>query len=187
MSELVTITEFANRLGVSKQAVSRAIERERIHKTPSGKIDYDSQSIAWEANRAVEKDHMSRGSSTGGNVKKDSKEYQEYLKINKALDAKLKELKIKEIEGQLISKQNLQKRYFPKLALIKSHLMSIPARHSHTLASLLIRHIEKISKSKVTRKVLDKIDPQQLARDIGEILDSDIRKLLKETEDARSP
>ncbi len=103
------------------------------------------------------------------------------------MDYKLKELKLKELEGEVISKENLQKRYAPKLTLIKSHLMTLPARHSHALASLLIRHIEKISKAKPVRKATSKIDPQQLAREISEIFDSDIRRLLKETEDARSP
>ncbi len=183
MSDLVTLTEFANRLGVSKQAVSNAIGRGRIHKTPSGKIDYDSQSIAWETNRSVEKDHMSRGSSTGGGQAKDGT-YQKLLAANKQMDYKLKELKLRELEGEVISKENLQKRLLPKLTLIKSHMMTLPARHSHTLASLLIRHIEKISKAKTIHKILAKIDEQQLSRDIGEILDSDLRKLLKEISNA---
>lgn len=187
MPELITITEFARRLGVSKQAVSKAIERNRIQKTASGKIDYDSQVIAWEANRSVEKDHMSRGSSTGGGQVAKDGTYQKLLAANKQMDYKLKELKLRELEGELISKEELQKRYAPKLAMIKTHIMSLPARHSHALAAMLIRHIEKISKAKLVRKTTNKIDPQQLAREISEIFDSDVRKILKETEDARSP
>ncbi len=96
------------------------------------------------------------------------------------MDYLIKELKYKELQGELISKENLQKRYAPKLTLIKSHMLSIPVRHSHALASLLIRHIEKISKAKTIHKVLSKIDEQQLAREIADIMDSDIRRLLKE-------
>ncbi len=40
---------------------------------------------------------------------------------------------------------------------------------------------EKISKAKPVRRAASKIDEQQLAREISEILDSDIRRLLKET------
>jgi len=39
---------------------------------------------------------------------------------------------------------------------------------------------EKISKAKPVLKALAKIDVQQLAREIAEALDSDIRKLLQE-------
>ncbi len=157
MSELVTITEFANRLGVSKQAVSRAIDRERIHKTPSGKIDYDSQSIAWEANRSIEKDHMSRGSSTGGGQAKDGT-YQKLLAANKQMDYKLKELKLKEMEGEIISKENLHRRLPPKLTLIKPHMITLPARQSHTFASLLIRHIAKSSTAKTSHNIVSKME-----------------------------
>ncbi len=160
--------------------IVKALHSGRIKRTPSGKIDYDSQSIAWEANRRLEKDHRSRGIGTGGNQAKDST-YQKLLAANKQMDYKLKELKFKELEGLVISKENIQKRFFPKIALIKSHLMSMPARHSYTLAAMLIRHVEKISKAKTINKVLSKIDERQLAREIGEILDSDIRRLLKET------
>jgi len=184
MAELVTLTEFARRVNVSKQAVSKAIERGRIQKTASGKIDYDSQVIAWEQNRRLEKDHRSRGSSTGDNQSKDGT-YQKLLAANKQMDYKLKELKLKEKQEELISKENLKKKYLPMLALIKNHIMSLPARHAYTLATLLIRHIERKSKNvKYIAGLLKKIDEQQLAREIGESLDSDCRKLMKEIANA---
>jgi len=177
MAELITLTEFAKRLDVSKQAISKAIERGRIQKTPSGKIDYDSQSIAWEANRAVEKDHRSRGMTESKGTRE---KYQEAQLLSKFYESKIRELRYKELEGELISKESLQKRLLPKLTLIKSHMMTLPARHSHTLASRLIRNAEKLSKAKSFHRILAKMDEQQLARDIGEILDSDVRKLMKE-------
>ncbi len=180
MGELISQSEFARRIGVSQPMVNKALRSGRIQKTASGKIDYDSQSIAWEQNRRLEKDHRSRGIGAGGNQAKDST-YQKLLAANKQMDYKLKELKFKELEGLVISKENIQKRFFPRIALIKNHLMSMPARHSYTLAAMLIRHIGKISKAKTIQKVLAKIDERQLAREISEILDSDIRRLLKET------
>ena len=185
MSELISQSEFARRIGVSQPMVNKALRSGRIQKTASGKIDYDSQRIAWEQNRRLEKDHMSRGSSTGGGKAKDS-DYQKVLTACKYYESKIRELKYKELEGLVISKENIQKRYFPKLALIKSHLMTLPARHSYTLAAMLIRHVEKISKAKTVRRVLSKIDERQLAREISEILDSDIRRLLKETSAAEN-
>ncbi len=179
MSELVSQSEFARRIGVSQPMVNKGIRSGRIQKTASGKIDWASQSIAWEANRRVEKDHRSRGIGAGGNQAKDGT-YQKLLAANKQMDYKLKELKLRELEGEVISKENLQKRYAPKLTLIKTHMMSIPARHAHTLAAILIRHVEKISKAKPVRRALSRVDERQLARDISEVLDSDIRRLLKE-------
>ncbi len=183
MPELISQSEFARRMGVSRQVVNKAIGTGRIIKTPSGKIDWASQSIAWAQNRHPEKDHQSRGMGAGKNQVKDNT-YQKLLAANKQIDYKLKELKFKEKEGDLISKENLQKRLLPKLTLIKSHMMTLPARHAHTLASILIRHIEKLSKAKAIHKVLDKIDSQQLAREISESMDSDLRKFLKEISDA---
>jgi len=179
MSELISQSEFARRIGVSQPMVNKALRSGRIKRTASGKIDYDSQSIAWERNRRIEKDHRSRGVGAGGNQAKDST-YQKLLAANKQMDYKLKELKLRELEGEVISKENIQKQLGPKLALIKNHLMTLHVRHSYNLAAMLIRHIEKISKSKLTKKVLSKIDEQQLAREIAETLDSDIRRLLRE-------
>ncbi|MBW8003293.1 MAG: hypothetical protein FVQ80_14980 [Planctomycetes bacterium] len=180
MAELITLTEFGRRMGVSQPMISKAVGSGRIQKTASGKIDWDSQSIAWEQNRRVEKDHQSRGSSTGGGQVVKGSDYQKVLTACKYYESKIRELKFKEMEGNVLSKESIQKYFSPKLALIKSHMMSIPARHSYTLSAMLIRHVEKISKAKTVLKVLSKIDEQQLAREIGEMLDSDIRRLLKE-------
>ncbi len=180
MSAKITKAEFARRVGVTPPMISKALRSGRITQNADGTLDWPSQSIAWEQNRRIEKDHMSRGSSTGGNKAKDS-DYQKVLTACKYYESKIRELKYKEMEGNVISKENIQKRFFPKIALIKSHLMSMPARHSYTLAAILIRHIGKISKAKTIQKVLAKIDERQLAREISEILDSDIRRLLKET------
>ena len=177
MGEKVSQSEFARRVGVTQPMVNKAIGSGRIQKTASGKIDWDSQSIAWEANRSVHKDHQSRGLGQDGNI---NEKYKQVLTTFKFYDAKLRELKYKELEGELISKESLQKHLLPKLTLIKSHMMSLPARHSHTMAARLIRNAEKLSKSKSFHKILAKMDEQQLARDIGEILDSDMRGIMKE-------
>ncbi len=179
MPELISQSEFARRKDVTKQAVSNAIRSGRITKTASGKIDWETQSIAWEQNRRIEKDHGSRGVGAGTTQVKDGT-YQKLLAANKQMDYKLKELKLKEMEGEVISKENLQKRLLPQLTLIKSHMMTLAARHAHRLAALLNRNDEKLSKSKSFHKILAKRDEQQLARDIAEIVDSDVRAILKE-------
>lgn len=179
MGELITQAEFARRVGVSPPMIVKALRFGRIQKTASGKIDYTTQSIAWETNRSVHKDHRSRGVGTGGNKAKGS-DYQKVLTACKYYESKIRELKYKEMEGNVISKENIQKRFFPKLTLIKNHMMTLPTRHAYTLAAMLIRHIEKISKSKMAQKMAAKIDERQLAREIAETLDSDIRKLLQE-------
>jgi len=181
MPELISQSEFARRAGVSQPMVSKAIKSGRIRGTADGKIDWITQSVAWEANRSIHKDHESRGVGQAVDI---HRKYKEVLTTFKYYDAKLRELKFRELEGQLISKENLQKCLFPKLTIIKSHMMTLPARHSHTLASILIRHVEKISKAKAIHKVLDKIDVLRLARDIAEAMDSDIRQFLKEIANA---
>ncbi len=179
MPDLISQAEFARRKDVTKQAVSNAIRSGRITKTPSGKIDWETQSIAWEQNRRIEKDHGSRGVGAGKNQVKDGT-YQKLLAANKQMDYKLKELKFKEMERELISKENFNKRYLPGINILKNHIMTLPARHAHRLAALLNRNDEKLSKSKSFHKILAKRDEQQLARDIAEIMDSDSRMILKE-------
>lgn len=184
MPELISQNEFARRIGASRQAISKALERGRIQKTASGKIDYDSQSIAWEQNRRIEKDHQSRGVGAGDKRGKGN-DYQLVLIANKKMDFKLKELKLREQEGELISKENFNKRYLPGIVILKNHIMALPARHAHSLAALIIRHIEKKSKNvKYINGLLKKIDPQQLAREIAELYDSDMRAILKEIANA---
>ena len=177
LGEKISQSEFARRVGVTQPMINKAIGSGRIQKTASGKIDWDSQSIAWERNRSIHKDHESRGLDRNSDI---HRKYKEVLTTFKYYDAKLRELKYKELEGELISKENLMKRLLPKLTLIKSHMMTLPARHSHTMAARLIRNAEKLSKSKSFHKILAKMDEQQLARDIGEILDSDLRGIMKE-------
>ncbi len=183
MGEKVSQSEFGRRMGVTQPMVNKAIRSGRIQKTASGKIDYDSQSIAWEANRSIHKDHESRGLDRNSDI---HRKYKEVLTTFKYYDAKLRELKYKELEGELISKENLMKHLLPKLTLLKNHIMNLPARHSHTMAARLIRNAEKLSKSKSFHKILAKMDEQQLARDIGEILDSDLRNFLKEIAGAQA-
>ncbi len=173
----ISQADFARRIGVARSTITKAIRSGRIALGPDGKIDWDSQSVAWEANRSVHKDHQSRGLGQDGNI---NEKYKQVLTTFKFYDAKLRELKYKELEGELISKENLMKHLLPKLTLIKSHMMTLPARHSHTMAARLIRNAEKLSKSKSFHKILAKMDEQQLARDIGEILDSDLRGIMKE-------
>ncbi len=184
MSELISQAEFGRRFNVSEATVSRAISRGRIQKTASGEIDWETQSIAWEANRAVEKDHLSRRTTEGKGTRE---KYQEALLLSKFYESKIRELKYKELEGELISKESLMKHLFPKLTLIKNHMMALPARHAHTLAALVIRHIEKKSKNvKYIAGVLKKIDEQQLAREVAELFDSDMRSFLKEVAGAQA-
>ncbi len=175
----ITQAEFARRIGVARSTITKAVRSGRIALGSDCKIDWETQSIAWEQNRRIEKDHGSRGVGAGKSRVEDST-YQKLLAANKQMDYKLKELKLKEMEGEVISKENLQKHLGPKLTLIKSHMMTLPARHAHTLAALLNRNDEKLSKSKSFHKILAKRDEQQLARDIGEILDSDMRVFFKE-------
>ncbi|MBA7660701.1 hypothetical protein ES703_68707 [subsurface metagenome] len=182
MSELITQAEFARRVGVSAVMVHKAIGSGRITKTSSGKIDWASQSIVWEANRSVHKDHRSRGIDQDGNI---HEKYKQVLTTFKYYDAKIRELKYKELEGELISKENNQKRLGPKLTLIKNHIMTLSARHAHTTAAILIRHVKKKSKNvKYIAGLLKTIDPQQLSSDICESMDSDLRTFLKEVASA---
>ena len=179
MSEKITQKEFAQRVGVSEPMVSKAIRSGRITRNPDGTLNWPEQLKVWEQNRAVHKDHQSRGIGQDGNIRQ---KYNEILAANKYWESKIRELRYKEMEGQVISKENIQKHLGPKLALIKTHIMTLPVRHSHTLAALLLRHVEKKSKNvKYIAGILNKIDEQQLAREIGNILDSDLRKLLKES------
>ena len=176
MSEKISQAEFSRRVGVTPPMVHKGIKSGRITQNADGTLDWPAQATAWEANRSIHKDH-GRGIDRNSDI---HRKYKEVLITFKYYDAKIRELKYKELEGELISKENLMKHLFPKLTLIKNHMMTLPARHSHTMAARLIRNAEKLSKSKSFHKILAKIDMPQLARDIGEILDSDLRNFLKE-------
>ncbi len=177
MSEKISQAEFSRRVGVTPPMVHKGIKSGRITHNADGTLDWPAQGTAWERNRSIHKDHQTRGLGQDGNI---NEKYKAVLTSFKYFDAKIRELKYKELEGELISKESLQKRLLPKLTLIKSHMMTLPARHSHNMAARLIRNAEKLSKSKSFHKILGKMDEQQLARDIAEIMDSDLRNFLKE-------
>ncbi len=179
MPELITQAEFARRKDVPRQAVNKAIRAGRITKTPSGKIDWETQSVAWETNRRVEKDHGSRGVGAGGGQVKSS-DYQLVLIAVKKIEFKHKELDYKIKIGELISKSNFDKRYLPGITLLKNHVMALPARYAHIMTAIFLRNDEKLSKSKSFHKVLAKRDVQQLTREINEALDSESRKIMQE-------
>jgi hypothetical protein len=105
MPEIISQAEFARRKGVSRTAVTKAVQSGRIERAPKG-IDWITQSEAWERNKAVDKDNVGRMSGTGGGLQQ---KYNEILATRQYYEAKLKEIKLKEAESGEI----------PKLAAIK--------------------------------------------------------------------
>lgn len=132
----VSYSEFAKNIGVSAEAVRKAIKNDRFdwralkeEKTKTGKVKYkinlSEGRIQWEANRYGADQSPSHDAS-----KNDAKQREATANANIA------ELKYQEMDGQLI-RTDAVKIHFSKIATnLREAFLSLPVRVSPELADL---------------------------------------------------
>lgn len=146
--ELVTKTEYARRRGCTEAAVRRAVKDGRITLI-DGKIDPVAADAQWARNtrvragsRPTDDANLSGSGSVGGRANSNDKEdtddatgYWNSRARRERAEAELAELKLSELQGQLVRADDWAAALAKRAAAFREGLLQIPARLSAQLAA----------------------------------------------------
>lgn len=147
---LMTITEYADHRGVSRQTVYNALKSGRIRKEPCGKIESIGADLRWDPkatiNAALEGGAAKvaqaarprrSGPGPGGDDDEDDDgyDYQSERARREHYEANLKELKDHHERGELVRAADVEKAWTGILGALKTRLLGLPDRLCGTLAT----------------------------------------------------
>jgi hypothetical protein len=174
MPDLITMAEFARRVGVDHKAVLFAIRQGRIKKHSSGKIDWGSQEREWHNNRDSTKDHNDPHGKRQYSEVIDADSYNNAKREKAIYEAKLKKLEYEERKRDLIPRQEIKDTLFEHGKLIRDSIMAIPERVAAGFASELkselkieadAKKIENLARKiweRESRAVLDELSREKI-------------------------
>jgi len=154
-AEWITPTEFARRVGVAQKNVLKAIANGRIEAGPNKKLDWKTQSIAWEENRDPSKEREIPSASSG------SSQYAQVRAAQTAWSARMKQLQFEKASGKLIEKSLVVASIRKFSSHVRDSISQIPDRVSSHVTAEIESHF-----GKVLRKSLSKSDAEKLLKEI---------------------
>lgn len=163
-AELISQSEFARRLGVSRQYIYKLVKNGKI-KRVDGKIDFEESSKALEnlsdptRTKPSKKDDDEPPSNTTPPKAGQPPTFGEAKTMREVYAARLAKLRYEQESGSLVNRKDVEDRARDIAASVKINLMSLPSK--------LMEELAVIS------------DP----REINNILDKEIRMLLSEMAD----
>jgi len=163
--EIVTLREFARRVGVSLTAVQKGVQNGRIYADKDPKtgrisgIDYDTQAEAWVANamHPQKRPHNIAGNRTQLRQPEDSPSPRsgmplaEIQRARELVKLQLDNVKLKEAQGDLVAATDVEKQGRQLASVIISSMYNIPDRISDELAGMSEPH-------DIHRLLLEEID-----------------------------
>lgn len=168
---LVTISEFARLLGISRQRVTYAANKGKLKTTKVNGVKMVDPKIGkkqWEANRSQ---IAGAKNPSGKKIKKETTTYKyesppkvdqdgdltmaEAERREKVYKSQLSELKYLEQAGKLIEVEKVQRRAFELGRKVRDALMQIPTRFAHELAAETDPHKLEIMLTKELQKALE--------------------------------
>lgn len=141
MAEFISVNEFAKRKGVRVKAVQDGVANGRVkvtkQKTGKPKINWDTESRAWEENRDESKAYNSGNlKSTGDSAPAPSENsFAKAKAVRETLTAKILQLDYEEKTGKLVNADEVKVVWFNLARTIRDTLLNIPERISAELAA----------------------------------------------------
>ena len=136
MKTLLSVTAYAARRGVSRQAVNKAIREGRISRDPGGMIDVERADAAWRNNTS----HVGGARPRAG--RRESVEHQNGLPsllssntITSAWQARLTRLEFEEREGRLVDVVQVRAQVFEAARRTRDLILAIPDRLAPVIAA----------------------------------------------------
>lgn len=157
--ELVSITEFARRVGVSEAAVRKGIKNGRIRASAPGQIDASTQVAAWEKNRDLSKVTTTMGRRPTVSTPETSDAAEGYGRLksaNLALDLRIKQEEYRQLIGELVERQAIKSAVTTYARLIRDKMTNFGNRYGANIAA------EIGADPKVVMAALDKFMRLQL-------------------------
>lgn len=146
MAELITMSEFARRKGVSPQAVSKAVQSRRIGVVHDGKgrpkLDWEIASDQWERTSRRAEPGEPPTAESQGTQETSGADYFSSRAEHERLKAELARLKFEEESGQLVRADDVRFAWGKIVAAVKSKVQAIPAKAKVRLPHLTIEDME---------------------------------------------
>lgn len=124
MSELVTVRQFSELVGVSEVNVRRSIDRGRIKVvTKNGRMLLDKEQALkdWEANRDVSQDRRDAGGESSAKFAE--------VRIQKVeIESEYKRLKVQEMNRRLVARDEVEEAIASANALVRERILSVGVR-----------------------------------------------------------
>lgn len=130
-SEKVSQSEFARRVGCTRQSVADALKSGRIQAEADGKLDWAQGKRAWEQN-------VDRGQQRGN---KSDEKWQEARTRRERAEADMAEIDLKKMQRSVVSVEEAQKEFFECSRLIRDRILQIPKRLAPMLIGLNERQV----------------------------------------------
>jgi predicted DNA-binding protein YlxM (UPF0122 family) len=137
MPEHLTQSEFARRVGVSKQAVHKAINKGRLTES----IVRDGDNVLVKEEQGMEEWQKTMKSFTPTTEKlKTAEQYNQARTLKETFNAKLAKLEFDEKSGLLVSKELVKKQAFEAGRITRNQILAIPDRVAGELAACSDTH-----------------------------------------------
>lgn len=130
----MSLRAFALRMGVSHEAVRRALESGRIHALPDGTLDPDAAEAEWNANtkaRAGGRPSGRAGTRNGGNGGVPDAVlvgFHTARTARETYEARIKELEFRRLSGELVEAEAVRRAAFDSARRARDLLRALPAR-----------------------------------------------------------
>ncbi|MCC6623342.1 MAG: hypothetical protein IT385_18935 [Deltaproteobacteria bacterium] len=132
MTELVTQSEFAKRVGISPGRVSQLISEKRIPREPNGKIDVAKATAAYQAMHVRVQGGEVRGGGRAiageGSAPKVGSEVLEHEVRKRKAEADLKEAQAAKVRGELVSRAKVERLLEEATTMVRVQVSSLEAR-----------------------------------------------------------
>ena len=141
--DLVSIAEFARRVGVTEAAVRKGVKNGRVIISPGNKIDATTQMDRWERSRdpskittGIGKGNMGRPATASTPEASDAAEGYGRLKTaNLALDLRIKQEEYRRLTGELVERGAVKSGLTTYARLLRDKMTNFGNRYGAELAA----------------------------------------------------
>jgi phage terminase Nu1 subunit (DNA packaging protein) len=173
---LVSVSEYARRRGVTRQAVYKYLDRGLIERRPDRLIDVHVANRQLDARRdmtRVRKAPPPAAPSSAGRQSEDSVQLEARTRFEVARARKM-ELQAAQLEGSLVARDKVERQVFELGRVVSERLLALPDRLADRLAALDDRHACHALMSEELRAALEALtDLEQLTEAGGGVVDED--------------
>lgn len=178
--DFITQTEFAKRIGVSQQAVWKAMKNGRISKRPEdGKLNWNTEREKWYGNKDLAKVREHNAPAGDDN----SSSFNKAKLAKETFTAKLRQLEYEKEAGRLIPRDEVKISLFRFMRITRDAILSIPDRVSSELAARLVSHLKpllvKHVGEKEANKILQDVDLQDIEKTVFRSWEKESREVLE--------
>lgn len=183
MPDFISQNEFARRKNVNPSKITKALRSGRIESNAEGKIDWETQSQAWEDNR----DPSAIRDTPGSPKSEDSPAHANLAKAKLAKEtytAQLRKLEYEERIGKVVERDQVKSAIFKFTRVVRDDILTIPDRVAAEFTARIIDHFGKSLRKQIgaeqANEFLKTINEADVERIAHLVWNRESRKVLEE-------